>query len=52
MNVEKKFLIVLLIIFLVSITGVSAIEAPGNDTGGDDISISGGVDDVRLDVLG
>ena len=51
MNVEKKFLIVLLIIFLVSITGVSAIEAPGNDTGGDDISISGGVDDVRLDVL-
>lgn len=41
MNVGKKFLIILLIIFLVSITGVSAIEAPANDTGVDDASISG-----------
>ena len=50
MNVEKKFLIILLIIFLVSITGVSAIEAPGNDTGVDDASISSDVGDVGLDM--
>ena len=50
MNVGKKFLIILLIIFLVSITGVSAIEAPANDTGVDDASISGGVGDVSLEV--
>ena len=50
MTVGKKFLIILLIIFLVSITGVSAIESPVSDTGVDDASISAGVDDVKLDV--
>jgi hypothetical protein len=51
MDVSKRFLIILLIIFFVSLAGVSASESPGEDASVNNESVSQGIDDVEMDNL-